>query len=83
MSVVVTEVLSHLAMPFQPSTPLLLNRESAFRNGFWAKSGHLGTHTNKYFLEMGKAFERVHDAESARRALMYLKARISAHEFVR
>jgi hypothetical protein len=28
-------------------------------NGFWAKSGHMGTHTDDYFLEMWRRLERV------------------------
>ncbi len=32
-------------------------------NGFWAKAGHMGSHTDKYFLAMGKI---IGDAKSKR-----------------
>ncbi|WP_339749184.1 hypothetical protein [uncultured Rubinisphaera sp.] len=30
--------------------------QDASINGFWAEAGHAGTHTDKFFVELGKHF---------------------------
>jgi hypothetical protein len=51
-------------------------------NGFWATAGHLGTHTNKFFLAMGEAFRDVGSAQGARNALEGLMQQINAGDFL-
>ena len=58
------------------------NRNKAI-NGFWAKAGHLGTHKDRFFLEMGKAFRHVKDKKDMIKAMNNLKARVMNGEFVK
>jgi hypothetical protein len=51
------------------------------RNGFWAKTGHLGSHKEKYFVEMGKALRNTKTRREVEDALMSLKRRLQAGEF--
>jgi len=51
-------------------------------NGFWAEAGHAGTHTDKFFLELGKAFRGVKSKKSAEAALESLWKRIEFGEFL-
>lgn len=50
-------------------------------NGFWAEVGHAGTHTDRFFAELGKAFRTVNSEAAAKRALASLWKRIKAGEF--
>jgi RHS repeat-associated protein len=52
-------------------------------NGFWAKAGHDGTHTNKFFEALGKAFSDVDSKESAEAALEAVRKRIEAGDFLK
>lgn len=54
------------------------------RNGFWATSGQLGTHTNDYFRELGTVMNaaRKRGGNAVETALADLKARVKAGEFV-
>lgn len=51
-------------------------------NGFWAKAGHAGTHTDEYFLALGKAFKNVSSEASAKKVLQSLWKRIEKGDFV-
>lgn len=51
-------------------------------NGFWAKPGHAGTHTNKFFREMGRLFEDVSDEPSAQRAMKSLWDQVKKGKFI-
>lgn len=51
-------------------------------NGFWSLAGHLGTHTDNFIVEMGKAFKLVKSSQSAEEALNQLLRRIKSGEFV-
>jgi len=50
-------------------------------NGFFAPAGHLGTHTTKYFRELGNAVKRTGTPQQLANALDSLKARILSGEF--
>jgi hypothetical protein len=51
-------------------------------NGFWGMAGHAGTHKDKFFLELGKAFQGVRSKASAESALESIWKRIEAGEFL-
>jgi hypothetical protein len=51
-------------------------------NGFWAEAGHAGTHTDKFFRELGKAFRGVNSEASANRALSSLWKRVERGDFL-
>ncbi|EDL58363.1 putative large secreted protein [Gimesia maris DSM 8797] len=51
-------------------------------NGFWAKAGHAGTHTDEYFLELGKAFQSANSKDAVEKALTLMWKRIEAGEFI-
>jgi RHS repeat-associated protein len=52
-------------------------------NGFWAQAGHAGTHTDKFFLELQKAFKNVGNDKQARAALRKMWKRIEKGEFIK
>ena len=47
----------------------LKGKRNTHINGFWGLPGHAGTHTNKFFLELGEAFANVGSSAQARGAL--------------
>ena len=51
-------------------------------NGFWARSGHLGTHKAKYIKELIDEFSGVLSKDDAIEALNRLRTRIMNGEFV-
>ncbi len=54
------------------------------RNGFWATSGQLGTHTDAYFLELGNVMRaaRAKGGNAVEKALADLKARVLNGDFI-
>ncbi len=50
--------------------------------GFWAEAGHAGTHKDKFFLELAKAFQGVKSKASAEAALEAIWNRIKEGEFI-
>jgi hypothetical protein len=52
-------------------------------NGFWAKAGHAGTHTDEFFLALGEAFKNVSTKEAAEIALKGIWKRIERGEFIK
>ena len=52
-------------------------------NGFMAKAGHGGTHTDKFFTALGEAFKPVRSKKAARKALDDLWKRVEEGEFVK
>jgi hypothetical protein len=51
-------------------------------NGFWAESGHLGTHTDKFFTELGEATKGVKTPAQMEKAMEIMKERIQKGEFL-
>jgi hypothetical protein len=51
-------------------------------NGFWAQAGHAGTHTDEYFLELGKKFESVTSKAEAEKALESMWKKIEKGDFL-
>ncbi len=47
-------------------------------NGYWALPGHAGTHTDEYFLELGRLFGNVDSKEAAEKVMKELWERIQA-----
>lgn len=56
------------------------NRNKAI-NGFWAKAGHDGTHTNKFFLALGEAFSNVNNPKQAEAVMNSMLERVQSGEF--
>jgi len=52
-------------------------------NGFFAPAKHLGTHTTKFFLALGKEIREVSTPTQLASVLDMLKARILSGEFIR
>jgi hypothetical protein len=54
------------------------------RNGFWATGGQLGTHNDRYFLELGEVMRtaRARGGNAVETALNDLRVRVEAGEFV-
>lgn len=52
-------------------------------NGFWAKTGHLGTHTNKFFLALGEASAGMMSEASTIKVMQNLAKRVDSGEFVK
>nr|MDJ0632716.1 peptidoglycan-binding protein [Xenococcaceae cyanobacterium MO_188.B29] len=50
-------------------------------NGFWAEPGHAGTHTDKFFLELGKQFMNVKSPAQAKAALTRMWKKIESGDF--
>jgi len=57
------------------------NRNSPI-NGFWAEAGHAGTHTDRYFLALGRAFENVNSRSTARNAMRNMWRRVQRGSFL-
>ncbi len=51
-------------------------------NGFWSFAGHAGTHTDKYFLSLGRAFEGINNTKGALSVLSSLWSQIEAGAFL-
>ncbi len=51
-------------------------------NGFWAEAGHAGTHTDRYFLALGRAFENVNSAADGKRVIGNIWRRIRGGSFL-
>ncbi|MCW8880586.1 MAG: RHS domain-containing protein [Kangiellaceae bacterium] len=51
-------------------------------NGFWAKTKHLGTHTNKFLLTLGETFKDVKTEKQLIEAMQKLIKRINNGEFI-
>ncbi|OVE77772.1 hypothetical protein BVX99_01745 [bacterium F16] len=52
-------------------------------NGFWAKSGHLGTHRDKFFLALEKTLKNVKSKPQMEAALKALRNRIKSGDFIK
>jgi len=52
-------------------------------NGFWAKTGHLGIHTNKFFLALGEASAGMMSEASTIKVMQNLAKRVDSGEFVK
>ena len=57
------------------------DQRNAAINGFWAQAGHAGTHTDKFFLELGDAFSNVSSSKQAEATLNKMWKRIEQGEF--
>jgi len=51
-------------------------------NGFWAEKGHAGTHTDKYFLELGEALRGAGSKRGVTKALNKMWRRIKSGKYM-
>jgi len=51
-------------------------------NGFWAEKGHAGTHTDKYFLELGEALRGAGSKRGVTKALNKMWRRIKSGRYM-
>ena len=56
---------------------------NSYQNGFWAKAGHLGTHTDVYFMKMWELLKEASSKEDVLSALNELRRLAEGNEFVR
>ena len=51
-------------------------------NGFWAKAGHLGSHSDKFFFEMGRILRSKTNKREVLDGLLQLKQMLQRGDFI-
>ena len=52
-------------------------------NGFWALAGHAGTHTDAFFIDLGKSFSKVTSKQQAEKTLSKVWSNIEAGKYAK